>query len=238
MKVLRGLQHMLPITAWLRFLSLRILIGLSVGVALIVGGYTYYKREVARPPDPPGVITFFQPQQSPSFSLVDQNGHAFTQARLRGKWTIMFFGYTHCPDFCPATLTGLNSAFIRLERQEPELAESSQVVFVSVDPFRDTRAVLKDFVSNFNKGFIGVTGLPQQLHRLTDTLGARYDYADPVSDIPLHNTMQRPQHEYVVDHGSGLYIFDDQAALVAWVLPPHTAQRIAYEYKYIRKLYE
>lgn len=109
------------------------------------------------------------------------------------------------------------------------------MVFVSVDPFRDTPPQLQDFVTHFNKDFIGATGLPAQLHRLTDPLGASYDYSDPGSHAIFPDTKRPPLKEYVVDHSSGLYIFDDKARAVAWVLPPHTAQRIVSIYQHIRR---
>ena len=103
----------------------------------------------------------------------------------------MFFGYTHCPDFCPTTMAGLSGAYHRLERQAPRQAANTQVVFVSVDPFRDTPELLGEFVSHFNKGFVGVTGTPMQLHRLTDPLGASYDYSDAISHGTLRLSWKR-----------------------------------------------
>ena len=214
------------------------LIGVVLGVAMIGGGVGLYEYRTARPPDPPGVQSVFPPEKVPSFALEDQNGKPFTLDRLRGKWTIMFFGYTHCPDFCPTTLTGLNGAFHRLEREAPRLAATTQVVFVSVDPFRDTPRVLSEFVAHFNKHFIGVTGPATQLHRLADPLGASYDYSDPVSHAIFPDSVRPGIKEYVVDHSSGLYIFDDKARAAAWVLPPHSPTRIVSVYTHIRRLNE
>jgi protein SCO1 len=241
MKELRSFPHFRPVTAQRRLLNLYHLIWLGLGVAVlavIAGGYWFYWHKAARPPDPPGVQSVVPPEKLPTFNLADEHGKPFTQAQMLGKWTIMFFGYTHCPDFCPTTLAGLNSAYQRLERQAPRLAASTQVVFVSVDPFRDTPPVLGDFVSHFNKDFIGATGPPAQLHRLTEPLGASYDYSDPSSRALLPDTARPAQPDYVVDHSSGLYIFDGKARLAAWVLPPHTAERIVSVYKYIRSSYE
>jgi protein SCO1/2 len=213
----------------------------GLGAAVVVAaslGYWNYNRGHVQAPDPPGVQMQANPEAAPTFRLVDQHQQRFTQAQLLGKWTIMFFGYTHCPDFCPTTLSALNSAIHRLEREDTHLAANTQVVFVSVDPFRDSPPVLADFINHFNPNFIGATGPPAQLHLLTDALGASYDYADPVSGDPIGDTMQQPQQKYTVDHGSGFYIFDDHALTVAWVLPPHTTDRIVSVYKTIRKHYE
>ena len=211
------------------------LIWLVLVVVVLAGVYWYYSLKTARPPDPPGVQSIVPPEKVASFDLMDQHGKPFTEARLLGKWTIMFFGYTHCPDFCPTTLAGLNSAYRRLEQEAPRLAATTQVVFVSVDPFRDTPQLLGDFVSHFNKDFIGVTGSATQLHRLSDPLGASYDYSDPVSHAIFPDSVRPPQKDYVVDHSSGIYIFDDKARAAAWVLPPHTADRIISVYRFIRR---
>ena len=201
-------------------------------------GYPDFVRQASPPPDPPGVQTLSQPAPSPAFSLIDQDRAGFTPARLLGKWTIMMFGYTHCPDFCPTTLTAFNTALRRLEKDSPKLASDTQVVFVSVDPFRDSPEILKDFVGHFNAQFIGLSGPPMQLHRLADPLGMSYDYADIASGEPLGDTLQAPQQDYTVNHGAGFYVFDDKARVVAWALPPHTADRITAVYKFIRNRYE
>jgi protein SCO1 len=210
----------------------------AAAVAAALLGFLSYQHSQVPPPDMPGVQIQTPPEAAPTFTLADQHRERFTQTQLLGKWTLMFFGYTHCPDFCPTTLTALNSAYRHLEREDAQLAASTQIVFVSVDPFRDTPPVLANFIDHFNPKFIGATGPPAQLHRLADPLGASYDYADPISGDLLGDTMQQPRRDYTVDHGSGIYIFDDRARLVAWVLPPHTADRIRSIYKVIRKGYE
>jgi protein SCO1/2 len=237
MKGSRSSPDIKLVTAQRRLFRLYHLVWLGLGMAgaaLIAGSYWYYTRGVDKAPDPPGVQTVMPPESIPAFSLVDQHGKPFTQSQMLGKWTVMFFGYTHCPDFCPTTLAGLNSAYHRLERQAPKHATSTQVVFVSVDPFRDTLPLIGDFVSHFNKEFIGATGATTQLHRLTAPLGASYDYSDPASQALLPDSTRPALRDYVVDHSSGLYIFDAQARLVAWVLPPHTAERIVSVYENIR----
>lgn len=207
-----------------------------VAIAVAVGGaYWTYTLKSARPPDPTGVQSIIPPEKTADFKLMDQHGKPFSQDHLLGKWTIMFFGYTHCPDFCPTTLAGLDKAYHQLEKEAPRLATSTQVVFVSVDPFRDTPQVLGDFVAYFNKAFIGVTGTARQLHRLTDPLGASYAYSDPARHAIFPDTARPAEKDYVVDHSSGIYIFDDKARAMAWVLPPHTAARIVSVYRLIRR---
>lgn len=173
----------------------------------------------------------------PAFNLVDQHGNPFTQEQMQGKWTILFFGYTHCPDYCPTTLAALRGALRRLQRENPKLGGSIQVVFISVDPFRDTPAVLADYVSYFSPQFIGATGATAELKRFTTLLGISYDYADGVTGSPVADTTHRPPGDYVVDHSADFYVFDDHARLLVWVEPPHTTHRVTSMLKSIMKHY-
>ena len=106
----------------------------------------------------------------PAFKLVDYDGRPFTLNSMQGKWTIMLFGYTHCPDFCPTTLMELSRAYRNLQRENPELAAKTQIVFVSVDPFRDSPEVLADYIAHFNRKFIAVSGTPEELSSLIGSL--------------------------------------------------------------------
>jgi protein SCO1/2 len=104
-----------------------------------------------------------------AFQLTDQNGRAVDQNLLTGKWSAVYFGYTHCPDECPTTLQMLGAA----ERALAERGNAFQVVFVTVDPARDTPAQLKLYLSNavFPPGAIGLTGTPAQVGRIAGAYG-------------------------------------------------------------------
>jgi protein SCO1/2 len=95
------------------------------------------------------------------FQLVDQNGQAVDQTMLNGKWSLVFFGFTYCPDFCPTTLGALAAVRERLGDDAKDL----QIVFVSIDPARDTPQALKDYLSTegFPPGVIGLTGTEAQV---------------------------------------------------------------------------
>lgn len=210
---------------------------LSLAIVLDLGlGWWLYEYRLAPPrPEPPGVQTF-SPEPAPDFHLTDQNGNAFSPADLQGHWSVLLFGFTHCPD-CPATLAALDSLLHRLENEAPGMAADTRVVFVSVDPFRDTPPLLNEFVTRFNPHFIAATGTPEQLQQLTAALGASYDYADPVSGERLSDGSRRPLQAYTVDRAAGLYVFDPRARNVAWILPPHTPERLDAAYHFIRKRY-
>jgi len=102
-----------------------------------------------------------QPSVGGDFRLVNQDGQAVDQTILTGRWSLVFFGFTYCPDFCPTTLTALEATRQRLGSAADEL----QIVFVSVDPERDTPRALKDYLSSdgFPPGVIGLTGTPGQV---------------------------------------------------------------------------
>ncbi len=108
----------------------------------------------------------------PSFTLTDTAGRPFSfAARTRGKLTYLYFGYTHCPDACPATMDEIAYA---LKRQPASVDRRVEVVFVTVDPRRDTRAVLRTWLNHFNRSFVGLTGSEQQIEAAESAAGVPY----------------------------------------------------------------
>ena len=99
------------------------------------------------------------PSQAADFTLTDQSGREVRLSDYRGRYVLMFFGYTHCPDECPATMAILKQVRIRLGDQ----ADKVQVIFVSTDPGRDTQQAVGDFVNRFDPSFIGLTGTQAEL---------------------------------------------------------------------------
>lgn len=89
-----------------------------------------------------------------NFELVDQNGKAFTKDNLRGHWSLLFFGFTHCGMVCPVTLASLNQFYQRIEKNLP-MKDRPQIVFITIDPTRDTLARLKEYLLQFNRHFTG-----------------------------------------------------------------------------------
>lgn len=103
------------------------------------------------------------PEGGPSvggpFTLVDGDGRTVTDQSFRGKWLLIYFGYTHCPDACPTALNDMATALAQLGPK----ASAVQPIFITVDPERDTPAVVKDYVAAFGAGIVGLTGSPDQL---------------------------------------------------------------------------
>src|SRR5690606_14968452 len=119
-------------------------------------------------------------------------GAAFTRANLEGRWSLVFFGFTHCPAICPNTLAVMQQTKTALETLPLEL--QPQLVFVSVDPERDTPEKMHEYVRFFGPTLRGVTGAPERIAALTDALGV------PVQRVPL------PDGGYTVDHSAAIFL--------------------------------
>lgn len=149
------------------------------------------------------------------FALTDTNGAPFTEASLRGHWTLLAFGYASCPDVCPMLLATFRDVHRRLA--ERRLAGLLRFVFISVDPERDDLAGLKSYVAYFDPSFLGATGPHAELQRLTRQLGVLYQKAaDGGSALG-----------YLVDHSATLLLIDPQGRFTAVFSAPHDAQGLA-----------
>jgi len=135
------------------------------------------------------------------FALVDGNGKTVTDADFRGRYLLVYFGYTFCPDVCPTTLTAVADAVDRLGSD----AAHVQPVFITIDPARDTPAVVKQYVASFGPEFIGLTGSADQI--ATVAREYRVYYAE-------HRTGPGP-NDYTMDHSSILYLMGPDGKFVA-----------------------
>lgn len=138
---------------------------LAIVTVVVVGG-----RD--RAASDPQVAASGQPLVGGKFNLVNQDGQPVDQTLLNGKWSLVFFGFTYCPEFCPTTLAELAAVQQRLGDKAKDL----QIVFISVDPQRDTPRQLKDYLSSdgFPKGTIGLTGTPEQVAQAAKAYRAFY----------------------------------------------------------------
>ncbi|MBD8871711.1 SCO family protein [Rhodanobacter sp. DHB23] len=127
------------------------------------------------------------------FQLTDDNGKAATAADYRGKVVLLYFGYTHCPDVCPLTLAQLHAALQKLGKP----ADDVRILFVSVDPARDTPAVMHAYVGAFDRRAVGLTGSPAAIEALSKRYRSGFT-REPASD----------GGNYEVTHSSAIYVFD------------------------------
>lgn len=147
------------------------------------------------------------------FQLQTGAGEKFDLGNLKGKYTLLFFGYTSCPDVCPTTMFQLEKLYSMLEKDGQQ--QNFQVVFVSIDPHRDTPDRLRKYVTAFNKKFIGATGEKEQVSNLAHQLGASYDVED-----------DSKSKDYSVSHTDVIFVIDPDAQFAAILTPPHQASRI------------
>ena len=181
------------------------------------------------PPPPPQLAqATLLPSAKPvaDFRLTDQAGQPFTLDNLRDHWTLAFFGYTHCPDVCPTSMAMLAQVQRQLE-QNPAGAPLPQVVFFSVDPERDTPQQLASFVPYFHDSFMGVTGDPGEILKLTRQLGIIYG-----------KTGGSGAGDYLVDHSAAIILFDPAGRFHALFNVPHKPELIASDFLAIRDYYE
>ena len=174
---------------------------------------------------PNQVITLFpDPKPLTAFALTDHKNRVFDLASLKGKWSFLFFGFTHCPDICPTTLAVLARARDNIAKNTVG-AEDIQFVFISVDPNRDTASKLGQYVNYFDTSFLGVTGNDAQIGNLAGQLGAAYQVA-----------IKPGMENYPVYHSAAVFLLDPRARYHAVFTPPLDAEAISRRFKVVREL--
>ena len=164
------------------------------------------------------------PREIAPFSLVDQHGVEFDNARLKGHWSLLFFGFTSCPDVCPVTLAALAQVEQKLvDAGRQDLLDQLNVYFVSVDPERDDAAVIAKYVDAFSPRFTGVTGSREALAAFAQQLNVAF------MKVPDANG------GYVIDHTGNIIIVDPKGHYAGFMKLPHQADRILMAYKSIAR---
>ncbi|HAW25879.1 MAG: cytochrome c oxidase assembly protein [Pseudomonas sp.] len=159
-----------------------------------------------------GIVMLPQGRDVPDLTLTNQNGEPVSMKSLEGRWNLLFFGYTFCPDICPATLAELR----QLRGQLPEAArQRMQPILVSVDPERDTPAQLKKYLEYFGAEFIGLTGSLDDIQTLANAAGVPFIPADTSKD------------NYTVDHGGNLALIGPDGRLRGFVRAPLRTEKLA-----------
>jgi protein SCO1 len=154
------------------------------------------------------------------FSLIDNQGRSFGSANLRGHWSLMFFGYTNCPDYCPTTLTTL--AALEKQLRVAKTVAPPRVIFVSVDAKRDTPAQLNQFVPRFDPDFIGLTAASQPA---IEALAKQWGIAVAVKSAADGN--------YIVDHSAAIFVINPSGNLAAVLTGPFTVDALQSDFRRI-----
>nr|VFK31788.1 MAG: protein SCO1/2 [Candidatus Kentron sp. MB]VFK34079.1 MAG: protein SCO1/2 [Candidatus Kentron sp. MB]VFK76577.1 MAG: protein SCO1/2 [Candidatus Kentron sp. MB] len=168
----------------------------------------------------PSTTLLGTPKKVPSFSLTDHHGNPFTEARLHGQWTFLYFGYTSCPEVCPTTL----GALVRLDGLLRQVREAvlPRFVFVSVDPSRDTQDQLARYMPYFSPNFLGVTGPEKEISALAQPLGIVY-----------RRSYEDDPDNYLIDHSASVILVNPQGSMVAVMSPPHDARAMTENFRNI-----
>lgn len=201
------------------FRSTAIIVGLiALGAGIGVYSARYYQ------PAPPAAIDGMMwpnPKQIGPFAAVDQDGRPFGLDQLLGKWSFLFFGYTHCPDVCPITLAVLG----QLEREinKDNNGMPAQMVFVTVDPQRDTTQQLREYVRYFSPDMIGVGGTQAEIQSLTGQMG-----------IAVLPGAPDARGDYIVDHSASVFLSDPKGRLLSIFPAPQNAEAMLGRFRQIR----
>jgi protein SCO1/2 len=167
-----------------------------LGLAVLIGGLTLWRYQARTETVTAGagqpVVSFGRADIGGAFQLVNQTGRTVDQSILQGRWTAVFFGFTHCPDFCPSTLQALDAA----RDQMGERGDDLQIVFITVDPERDTPAAMADYLqtASFPEGVVGLTGTPDQVRQATEAYRVVYTRRDLEGG------------GYTMDHSTNIYL--------------------------------
>ncbi|MGX1500137.1 protein SCO1/2 [Labrenzia sp. MBR-25] len=170
-------------------------------------------------------VVLDEPVPVAKFSLVAQNGTPFTQEELKGHWTLLFLGFTNCPDVCPFTLANLEA--VRTELSQLITPDNlPEVVFLAVDPDRD-QDVLADYVKHFGISFTGITGERTEIDRLVENIDGFYrlEKSGPEDDA------------YDVTHSAAVTVINPDGEITAKISPPfHPVTTATYLFRHMRGL--
>ncbi|MEJ2383919.1 MAG: SCO family protein [Xanthomonadales bacterium] len=194
-----------------------VLLAVVVAAVSAVGGYALFRvLDLRQNAELQALLVLPEPRAVPAFALTDQYGEPFGPQRLDGRWSLLFFGFTHCPDICPGTLFELARVTEGLKQAGDGVADRVQVVFVSVDPERDRPERLRDYIDYFDPAFIAVTGTHEALEPLTRKLGIAYRI-EPHAEGAA---------QYSVDHSASVLLLDPAGRLHGVFPAPHDAAAI------------
>jgi protein SCO1/2 len=171
-------------------------------------GYMASSNQAARTQESKVVSESIADQPLNDFSLDDHNGNVVSLEKFIGQWSFVFFGYTNCPDVCPATLSQLVMVNKKL-KQKPSVSKMAQFFFVSVDPSRDSKQHLKRYVQYFDTDFIGLTGNLETIKKFENQFGAFHLYGEKTSD-----------DFYNVAHTASVFLVNPHGVIVTKFSPP------------------
>lgn len=202
------------------------LLGLVAIAAIVIGALSF--KKVTNLTLPEHALYYQQSRVIKPFELIDHHGQPFTKEQLNDKWSLVFFGYTSCPDICPTTLQNLSFIYDDLKA----IAQNSQVLLVSVDPQRDTQEKLAQYIAYFNSEFIALRAGHEVLFPFARNMGLMYAISEEGED-------------YLVDHSASLVLVNPDGKIAAIFKPDQVvgevpsidSDKLLSDYKKIVALY-
>jgi protein SCO1/2 len=194
--------------------QIRKIVLISIAVLALGGGATTVIMQLQGPHQLPTYATVMPtPLALPEFDLRDQSGEQFDRQSLRGGWSLVFFGFTHCPDICPATLQQLAIARGKvLAAGNGQDNSFPQIILISVDPERDSVAIMREYVGHFDADIKGVTGSIEELKKLTSVLGIFFEKSTDSGE------------DYNVAHSAVVLLINPDAEFHALFSAPHAVE--------------
>ncbi|MDG2090193.1 MAG: SCO family protein [Gammaproteobacteria bacterium] len=165
------------------------------------------------------------PRPLNEFSLIDQNNNSINSGLLQNQWTLIFFGYTYCPDICPLTMSILNQ-FSGILNEEGSYADDTQIIMVSVDPRRDTPEKLEEYVGFFNDDYLGLSGEYIEIFKFASQLNIAFAYA-PGED-----------EDYLVSHSGEIVLINPNGEFHGFFKVPHDPESMAFNYQAVRSTWD
>ena len=185
----------------------KIFLGFIAIAAVVIGMFSY--QSITKLPLPEHALYYQESREIKPFELIDQNGLPFTKERFNDKWSLVFFGYTSCPDVCPTTLQNLRFIYDDLKA----ITDKSQVLLVSVDPQRDSQEKLAQYIAYFNAEFIALRAGHEVLFPFARNMGLMY-------------AINGEGDDYLVDHSASLVLVNPVGKIAAIFKPEQVVGQV------------
>ncbi|VAW41244.1 Cytochrome oxidase biogenesis protein Sco1/SenC/PrrC, thiol-disulfide reductase involved in Cu(I) insertion into CoxII Cu(A) center [hydrothermal vent metagenome] len=192
-----------------------LLLLLIAGVAGFMASRHYFSADGIDRTEFQSLLVYPNQKTFSGFELTNQNGESVTIESFAGKWTLLFFGFTFCPDVCPTTLTDLQKVFKILRAEN--LKDMPDVLFISVDPKRDTIPILKDYISFFDPAFNAATGDAANILALATQIGVAYHIEEHPED----------DQNYDVNHTAAIFLVNPEQQMYGIFQSPHDVNNMA-----------
>jgi len=203
--------------------SYKLIISTAAVIALLAGLFAsqQFNNTPATPPELNNATLLLPPKLIQPSGLIDHNSQPFNLEQMKGYWSFVFFGYTNCPDVCPATLFQFKTIAKMLD-SHPDVKAKTRFILVSIDPERDTAKHLKEYVQYYHPDFIGVTGNNKDIYTFSRQMGVIFQRQEPEA--------KSEPDDYLVDHSSAILMLNPKGQLQVIYSAPHQAEGILKDY--------